>query len=35
MTTFHPVHVVLTNGQIKKWQSAVASGQAVSLRLKP
>ena len=35
MTTFHPVNVGLSNGHRKKLQSAVDSGQAVSLRLKP
>ena len=35
MTTFHPVHVGLSNGQQKKLKSAVDSRQAVSIRLKP
>ena len=35
MTTFLPVDVGLSNGQLKKLKSAVSSGQAVSLRLKP
>ena len=35
MTTFHPVHVGLFNGQLKKLKSAMDSGQAVSLCLKP
>ena len=35
MTTFIPVHVGLSNGQQKELKSAMDSGQAVSLRLKP
>ena len=35
MTTFHQVSVGLSNGQEKKLKSAVNSGLALSLRLKP